>query len=95
MDRGENDPIVLEFDHRSGKRAGINELMRRSIEWSEIRAEIEACDVRCANCHRRRTALTRGYYRDLLDPALRITSVGARRRRWEYLLAHPCVDCGE
>lgn len=95
VDCGENDPIVLEFDHRSGKRAGINELMRRSIEWSEIRAEIEACDVRCANCHRRRTALTRGYYRDLLDPALRITSVGARRRRWEYLLAHPCVDCGE
>lgn len=68
VDCGEGDPIVLEFDHRSGKRAGINELMRRSTDWTEINTEIEKCDVRCANCHRWRTASSRGYYRDLLDP---------------------------
>jgi hypothetical protein len=95
IDCGECDPLVLEFDHRSEKRAGIMDLMRKHATWAEILAEIEKCDVRCANCHRRNTARTRGYYLDLQDPAGNVLPLDARRQRWDYLLAHPCVDCGE
>ena len=95
VDCGERDPLVLEFDHRSEKRAGIMDLMRKHAPWAEILAEIEKCDVRCANCHRRRTAQTLGYHLDLQDPTADIVPLDARRQRWNYLLAHPCVDCGE
>lgn len=70
IDCGESDPVVLEFDHRTDKRAAIVDLMRNHASWDEIVAEIEKCDVRCANCHRRRTARTRGYYRELNDPLI-------------------------
>ncbi len=65
VDCGETDPVVLEFDHRGEKRSAIVDLMRRHAPWEEILAEIGKCDVRCANCHRRRTARVRGYYREL------------------------------
>jgi hypothetical protein len=29
--------------------------------WSRVLLEIEKCDVRCANCHRRRTAQQYGW----------------------------------
>lgn len=65
IDCGESNPLVLEFDHKREKKAAIVDLMQRHARWSEILVEIEKCDVRCANCHRRRTALARGYYREL------------------------------
>ncbi len=57
VDCGTTDVTVLEFDHRDGaiKVATINELLRDS-RLRELDAEIAKCDVRCANCHRRRTA---------------------------------------
>lgn len=84
VDCGETDPVVLEFDHRSDKRSAIVDLMRRHARWEEILQEIEKCDVRCANCHRRRTARTRGYYRELSSPdALGGPSLGEPTpRRW-------------
>lgn len=68
VDCGETDPVVLEFDHRSEKRSAIVDLMRRHAPWEQILEEIVKCDVRCANCHRRRTARVRGYYRELNSP---------------------------
>jgi hypothetical protein len=55
VDCGEQDPIVLEFDHLRDK---VFEVMNQfaSRNWREILDEIEKCDVVCANCHRRRTA---------------------------------------
>jgi hypothetical protein len=58
VDCGEQDIRCLEFDHRdrSTKTASIAFLLRAAVSWEVIRAEIEKCDVRCANCHSRRTA---------------------------------------
>ena len=65
VDCGEGDPVVLEFDHLRDKRFSIGqELVRRS--WRSILAEIEKCEVVCANCHRRRTARRRGSMRAVL-----------------------------
>jgi hypothetical protein len=57
IDCGESDPVVLEFDHRDGveKEAEVGRLIG-SGQWATVAAEIAKCDVRCGNCHRRRTA---------------------------------------
>ena len=58
VDCGESDPRCLEFDHRDPgtKTANVATLVQRAGAWKVILAEIEKCDVRCANCHRRRTS---------------------------------------
>lgn len=66
VDCGEKDPIVLEFDHVRGiKLFTISRGCRQGMGINKLRTEIEKCDVRCANCHRRATA-TRGGWRDKL-----------------------------
>lgn len=55
VDCGETDAVVLEFDHVRDKLANISRL-RRSCGLEKLRAEIAKCEVRCANCHRRKTA---------------------------------------
>jgi hypothetical protein len=62
VDCGEADPVVLEFDHVRGVKAQPIAKMLSSVAWERIAAEIEKCDVRCANCHRRKTAAERGFY---------------------------------
>jgi hypothetical protein len=58
VDCGHADPRVLEFDHRDRKTKveSVSVLAHRGGRWANIEAEIRKCDVRCANCHRRRTA---------------------------------------
>jgi hypothetical protein len=63
VDCGEDDFCVLDFDHVKGKAGSVVRLARYGYAWSKIRAEIAKCVVRCANCHRRRTAATLGHYR--------------------------------
>jgi histone H3/H4 len=63
VDCGESDPMVLDFDHRSGKVANVSDLVALRASPEEVLAEIAKCDVRCANHHRRRTAKTVGAYR--------------------------------
>jgi hypothetical protein len=63
VDCGETDVVVLEFDHRRDKTKAISVLLSLGHEWDRIREEISKCEVRCANCHRRRTARERGYYK--------------------------------
>jgi hypothetical protein len=55
VDCGERDPVVLEFDHLRDKRAAVSTLGWAS-DWPTVEREIEKCEVRCANCHRRVTA---------------------------------------
>ena len=62
IDCGESDPIVLEFDHFENKKDNLCEIIQNcSIE--RIEAEIKKCNIRCANCHRRKTAIELGYYK--------------------------------
>ena len=61
---GINDPVVLEFDHRdpANKTTEVGHLIH-SASKIELQAEIAKCDVRCGNCHRRKTLLQFGSYR--------------------------------
>lgn len=56
LDCGETDPIVLDFDHRKDKYLAVSDLIRRGRSWINVLREIEKCEVRCANCHRKKTA---------------------------------------
>lgn len=61
VDCGEEDPIVLQFDHVKGKKLRSVKAMI-NYSWEMIKEEIAKCVVRCANCHTRKTAKQRGYW---------------------------------
>ena len=64
VDCGEGDPVVLDFDHiGNDKAANVSWLARTGATWDRIEAEIAKCEVRCANCHRRRTMASLKSYR--------------------------------
>lgn len=56
VDCGESDPIVLDFDHVVGdKIANVSDMVNQSYSIDTIKQEIRKCEVRCSNCHRKRT----------------------------------------
>lgn len=59
IDCGENDPIVLDFDHRipSEKFKPVSIMLSGHYSWKSVEKEIQKCEIRCANCHRRKTYL--------------------------------------
>ena len=63
IDCGETDILVLEFDHRdpATKYRPVSALLFKP--WASVAREIEKCDLRCGNCHRRRTSLQFGWRR--------------------------------
>jgi hypothetical protein len=63
VDCGETDTIVLEFDHLDPKDKvmEVTLLVRGAYCWETIELEISKCEVRCANCHRRKTAKQYGW----------------------------------
>jgi len=62
VDCGVKDPVVFEFDHVRGKKvSSIGELMHKAVPWQTIAHEMAKCEIRCANCHRRRTAAQFGW----------------------------------
>lgn len=62
IDCGESDPLCLDCDHRGDKKANVSDLVSRGSSIKNILSEIRKCDIRCANCHRRKTAKERNYY---------------------------------
>ena len=70
VDCGETDPVVLQFDHRDDttKVATVGALLARA-SWASLLGEIAKCDVRCANCHRLRTAERFGWSKQIRETA--------------------------
>jgi hypothetical protein len=66
VDCGEADPIVLEFDHLRGDKSFTIGTALHSRNMQSILDEIAKCEVVCANCHRRRTAVRRASLRAVL-----------------------------
>lgn len=65
VDCRERDPNVLEFDHinKDKKTKAVSKMVGCAYPWEKILKEIEKCEVRCANCHRRRTLKQFGWKR--------------------------------
>jgi hypothetical protein len=55
VDCGEADPVILEFDHVRDKDFNISDATRLGYGMPKLKAEIAKCEVRCANCHRKKT----------------------------------------
>ncbi|TXH11892.1 MAG: hypothetical protein E6R04_00255 [Spirochaetes bacterium] len=63
VDCGEADIRCLQFDHvRGNKVTEISNMVRRFFPLEVIKLEIEKCEVRCANCHLKRTAEQFGWW---------------------------------
>ncbi len=63
VDCGESDIRVLHFDHVRGKKcANVSAMVHKCKSLKKIKEEIDKCDVRCANCHCRKTANERNYW---------------------------------
>jgi hypothetical protein len=61
-DCGEKDPVVLDFDHKNPKHKfkPISKLLSGHWSWKSVKLEIKKCEIRCANCHRRKTYIQQG-----------------------------------
>lgn len=55
VDCGCSDLVALDFDHVGMKTALVLKLASTGVSLARLEAEIEQCEVRCANCHRKRT----------------------------------------
>ncbi|MFH2118304.1 MAG: hypothetical protein ABII10_01020, partial [Candidatus Paceibacterota bacterium] len=58
IDCGETNILVLEFDHRDreNKKNDIADIVKQKLSFVKLIKEISKCEVRCANCHRIKTA---------------------------------------
>lgn len=66
VDCGEKDPVVLEFDHLRDKDGCLSSLSGQGLSLKRIQEEVAKCEVRCANCHRRKTATQLGWYKNII-----------------------------
>ena len=62
IDCGESDPIVLDFDHIEPKNKfkPVSRMLSGHWSWESLTKEIAKCEIRCANCHRRKTYIEQG-----------------------------------
>ena len=59
VDCGEEDLIVLEFDHVRGRKSACVKQLARDCSMETLVKEVRKCEVRCSNCHKRRHYLLR------------------------------------
>lgn len=80
VDCGENDTVVLEFDHVRGKKIqAVSRMVQDSQSIETIEEEILKCEVRCANCHRRITHKRRVASIAAMQRSLKPQSTGQHR----------------
>ena len=63
VDCGEDDPVVLDADHIEKKQFTISYGVSAGYGWEKIAQELAKCEIRCANCHRRKTAQAGGWFK--------------------------------
>ena len=63
VDCEEADILVLDFDHLGNKKHNISCMIAGGYSQKSLLKEISKCQVRCANCHRRKTAKDYGWYK--------------------------------
>lgn len=61
-DCGEDDPIVLQFDHQRDKERNVSDMVTQGFSLEKISEEMSKCEIVCANCHARRTAKQFGWH---------------------------------
>lgn len=59
---GEARPACLDFDHQCDKIMNVSKMVAHGSSIESIKAEISKCIVRCANCHRVKTAEDFNWY---------------------------------
>lgn len=67
VDCGETDIRVLEFDHNRDKFIkfkAVSVMMRYRYTLDKIREEVKKCEIRCANCHRRKTSKEFNWFKE-------------------------------
>jgi hypothetical protein len=58
VDCGEKDPVVLDFDHVRGiKVNNVSHMVLNGVSLEKLKTEMDKCEIRCANCHRRKTRM--------------------------------------
>lgn len=85
MDCGETYPwYVMDFDHRdrATKIGCVATMVRQTIAWERVLAEISKCDLVCVCCHRLRTYGVGGRNKSKADRLI-LTAKDT-----------PCPDCG-
>lgn len=65
IDCGNSNPIVLEFDHVFESKVDNVSTLVGDHSLELIKLEIAKCDVRCANCHRIKTAIQLNWYKNI------------------------------
>lgn len=55
IDCGEDNSLVLEFDHVGEKSGNLSDMIRKGWSVKRLEAEAAKCEIRCANCHRIKT----------------------------------------
>lgn len=67
VDCGQSNVLTLEFDHTDpiDKKNTISKMMCQGDKLDNIKKEMSKCEVRCANCHKIKTAKQQQWYKFL------------------------------
>ena len=64
VDCNQSNPLTLDFDHVKGKKKeNVSRMIADGVSIFKLEKEINKCVIRCANCHRIKTASTNGNWK--------------------------------
>jgi hypothetical protein len=72
VDCAEKDSLVLQFDHMYDKLDHVSWLVGSGCSPLRLLEELAKCEIRCANCHRRRTAQASNWFRTRQGRSLQV-----------------------